>query len=281
MAEPRDFYEILGVPRTANQKEIQRAYRKLARTYHPDVNKDPAAEERFKEVSEAYDVLSDPELRRRYDTFGRDFRQVPEGMDAQTWQRVRSGACPVHGAAPPVSVVVPRLEPGLRPVGHLVSGKAGGLEGRAGSIELVPLNVMVDLGDTTFGTPSPQQRALLEGQAVRGDVVRSERDSAAEGLQPRLAALKRHRIDEVDADVRHAHRASEAKCAGGLGGVGPSLQNGESAWLEALDAEAQPVDPSVQPSLHLALIGARGVRFQRHLGVGCDVEGRVDETQEL
>jgi len=92
MAEPRDFYEVLGVPRTANQKEIQRAYRKLARTYHPDVNKDPAAEERFKEVSEAYDVLSDPELRRRYDTFGRDFRQVPEGMDAETWQRARAGA---------------------------------------------------------------------------------------------------------------------------------------------------------------------------------------------
>jgi curved DNA-binding protein len=92
MAEPRDFYEILGVPRTANQKEIQRSYRKLARTYHPDVNKDPGAEERFKEVSEAYDVLSDPEQRRRYDTFGRDFRQVPEGMDAETWQRVRSGA---------------------------------------------------------------------------------------------------------------------------------------------------------------------------------------------
>jgi curved DNA-binding protein len=92
MAEPRDFYEVLGVPRTANQKEIQRSYRKLARTYHPDVNKDPAAEERFKEVSEAYDVLSDPELRRRYDTFGPQFRQVPEGMDAETWQRVRSGA---------------------------------------------------------------------------------------------------------------------------------------------------------------------------------------------
>jgi curved DNA-binding protein len=92
MAEPRDFYEVLGVPRSANQKEIQRSYRKLARTYHPDVNKDPAAEERFKEVSEAYDVLSDPEQRRRYDTFGPQFRQVPEGMDAETWQRVRSGA---------------------------------------------------------------------------------------------------------------------------------------------------------------------------------------------
>src|SRR3981081_2848978 len=92
MAEPRDFYEVLGVPRTANQKEIQRSYRKLARTYHPDVNKDPAAEERFKEVSEAYDVLSDPEQRRRYDTFGPQFRTGPEGMDAETWQQARSGA---------------------------------------------------------------------------------------------------------------------------------------------------------------------------------------------
>src|SRR3982074_3164646 len=92
MAEPRDFYEVLGVSRTANQKEIQQSYRKLARTDHPDVNNDPAAEERLKEVSEAYDVLSDPELRRRYDIFGHQFRQVPEGMDAETWQRVRSGA---------------------------------------------------------------------------------------------------------------------------------------------------------------------------------------------
>ncbi|GAA0411151.1 curved DNA-binding protein [Acrocarpospora corrugata] len=62
-----DFYEILGVSRDASQEEIQRAYRKLARAYHPDVNKDPAAEDRFKEASEAYQVLSDPERRREYD----------------------------------------------------------------------------------------------------------------------------------------------------------------------------------------------------------------------
>jgi curved DNA-binding protein len=83
------FYEILGVARSASQDEIQRAYRKLARKYHPDVNKDPEAEERFKEISEAYDVLSDPDTRKRYDAFGADFRQVPEGVDPQTWRRAR------------------------------------------------------------------------------------------------------------------------------------------------------------------------------------------------
>jgi curved DNA-binding protein len=88
----RDFYQILGVQRNASQQDIQRAYRKLARQYHPDVNSDPAAAERFKDVSEAYDVLSDPETRSRYDAFGPDFRQVPEGMDPQTWRRAQAGA---------------------------------------------------------------------------------------------------------------------------------------------------------------------------------------------
>jgi curved DNA-binding protein len=88
----RDYYESLGVSRDASPDEIQRAYRKLARTYHPDVNKDPGAEDRFKEISEAYDVISNPELRRKYDAFGHDFRQVPEGVDPQTWARARAGA---------------------------------------------------------------------------------------------------------------------------------------------------------------------------------------------
>jgi len=89
MTRPRDFYRTLGVPRTATQKDIQRAYRKLARELHPDVNKAPHAEDRFKDVSEAYDVLSDPEQRRRYDTFGADFRRVPDDVDPQT--RARAG----------------------------------------------------------------------------------------------------------------------------------------------------------------------------------------------
>ena len=67
----RDYYDILGVSRTADAAEIKKAHRKLARQYHPDVNKDdPKAADRFQEVQEAYDVLSDPEKRNRYDQFG-------------------------------------------------------------------------------------------------------------------------------------------------------------------------------------------------------------------
>jgi molecular chaperone DnaJ len=69
----KDYYEILGVSRTASQEEIKQAYRKLARKYHPDVNRNDAnAEERFKEINEAYEVLSDAQRRQRYDVYGHE-----------------------------------------------------------------------------------------------------------------------------------------------------------------------------------------------------------------
>lgn len=76
--EYKDYYAILGVPKDADQKAIKKAYRELARQYHPDVNKSPDAEQRFKELNEANEVLSDPEKRKKYDQLGRSYQQ---------WQR--------------------------------------------------------------------------------------------------------------------------------------------------------------------------------------------------
>ena len=70
MADKRDYYEVLGISKGASEDEIKKAYRKLAKQYHPDVNKAPDAEEKFKEINEAYSVLSDSQKRSNYDQFG-------------------------------------------------------------------------------------------------------------------------------------------------------------------------------------------------------------------
>lgn len=73
-----DYYATLGVDRSASQDDIKRAYRKLAREHHPDINKEPGADKRFKDINEANEVLSDPEKRKRYDALGENWRNGQE-----------------------------------------------------------------------------------------------------------------------------------------------------------------------------------------------------------
>jgi DnaJ-class molecular chaperone len=87
----RDYYEVLGVPRNATQEEIKKAYRHLAKKYHPDFNKDPEAQEKFKEINEAYQVLSDPEKRKLYDQYGHDAFQTVSSdgeYSQQVWKDI-------------------------------------------------------------------------------------------------------------------------------------------------------------------------------------------------
>lgn len=82
----KDYYETLGVPRTASAEEIRKNYRRLARKYHPDLNKSAGAEGRFKELAEAYEVLSDAEKRKKYDALGADWQQGQEFRAPPGWE---------------------------------------------------------------------------------------------------------------------------------------------------------------------------------------------------
>src|ERR1700740_2396394 len=92
--EYRDYYQIMGVARTSSADEIKKAYRRLARKFHPDVSKEKDAEKKFKEVQEAYEVLKDPEKRAAYDQLGSDYKQGQQFRPPPDWGRgfeVRGG----------------------------------------------------------------------------------------------------------------------------------------------------------------------------------------------
>src|ERR1700693_150468 len=91
----KDYYQVLGVAKNASEKDIKSAYRRLARKWHPDANpKNPKeAEEKFKEIAEAYEVLGDPEKRKKYDVLGSDWQRASQQAEQQrTYRRAQQDA---------------------------------------------------------------------------------------------------------------------------------------------------------------------------------------------
>jgi curved DNA-binding protein len=129
----KDYYQVMGVPRTASQDDIKRAYRKLARKYHPDVSKEKDAEERFKDLQEAHEVLKDPEKRAAYDQLGANWKQGQDFRPPPDWGRgfefSRGGAA--GGEAGGFSDFFSQLFGDGSPFGGVGRGAGAGRGGRA------------------------------------------------------------------------------------------------------------------------------------------------------
>ena len=133
----QDYYQILGVSRDAGTSDIKKAYRKLARKYHPDVNQDAGAEEKFKQVNEAYEVLKDTDKRQAYDRFGSDWKHGQQFEGAGVGGRLRQGlldgpARTVRVAGRELGLGEPEQRAGLRKLAH------GGAQAAHGLAVLLP-----------------------------------------------------------------------------------------------------------------------------------------------
>lgn len=158
--EFKDYYQIMGVERSATQDEIKRAYRKLARKYHPDVSKDPQAEVRFKEMGEAYEVLKDPEKRAAYDQLGANWKAGQEFRPPPEWDQgfeFHGGGFSGADASQFSDFFESLFGQGFAPGGHA----RGGFHARG---EDAHARVLIDLDDAYHGA----SRALTLKSTVLG-----------------------------------------------------------------------------------------------------------------
>ncbi len=148
--EFKDYYQIMGLERDATQDEIKRAYRKLARKYHPDVSKQPNAESRFKEIGEAYEVLKDPEKRASYDQLGSNWQAGQDFRPPPDWDagfEFRGGGFTEGDASAFSDFFESLFGRGSGPV----QGGRGGYQGRG---EDHHAKVLIDLEDAYHGATS-------------------------------------------------------------------------------------------------------------------------------
>ncbi len=204
--EYKDYYRILGLSRDASAEQVKQAYRKLARKYHPDVSREPRAEERFKEVSEAYEVLRDPDKRRAYDQLGSGWQDGQDFRPPPGWE----------------SSFDFRTGPG-----------AGGFSGFGGS-------AFSDFFESLFGGPAPHARGgrrgaggARPGQDERAKILVSVEDAyhgatrtielqvPEVGPQGRVATRSRSLKVKIPAGVTQGQQIRLAGQGGAGAGGGP------------------------------------------------------------
>lgn len=161
--EYKDYYAILGVPKNAEQAAIKKAFRELARTYHPDINKSPDAEKKFKDINEANEVLSDPEKRKKYDQLGRRYHEweraggpqgAPGGFDWSQWTGGQPGGAQYGDPA------------GYSDFFEAIFGSMGGFGGQQGGF--VDLDELLRGG---AGRGGSRRQRTLRGQDLEAEAV--------------------------------------------------------------------------------------------------------------
>ena len=169
----KDYYTVLGVPKAAAEKDIKSAYRKLARKWHPDANPDnpKAAEEKFKEISEAYEVLGDPEKRRKYDALGSDWQRAAKQAEQQRQYRTRFDE-EAYDFGPQGGAAAERL---LRFLRHVL------------------LRHRTPAGDATaFGLSTARTRSRNDDRALAARRLRRRQESGLAASRRSLPALSRN-----------------------------------------------------------------------------------------
>lgn len=248
--EYRDYYEILGVPRSASQAEIKKAFRKLAREHHPDRNPDDAkAERRFKDVNEANAVLSDPDKRKQYDLLGANWDQ---------FQRTGGGAT---GADP--------FGPGGPFAGFAGFGGQGatGASGQSG-------NVRYEFRTAGPGDPgfSDFFRMFFSGAAAGAQATAGQRDFAGERMARRRSGAGPS-FEDILSDM-----GLDGATAGSSGGTsGPrSTRGARDANRRATEIEA-PAELTLEEAYHgtKRLIDIEGKRYEVQIPRGADTGSRV------